>query len=646
MKRTVTAALAQAARAFPDRTYAARKTDAGWLSFSYSEIHAMSRRFASWLLKSGLRKGDRVAVLAEGSPEWIVAEMGTLLAAGVSVPLSIQLMPEEIVFRMNHSGATVLAVGGAALEKALQAAPGIERPFTLVFLGEDGPALREALAPFPPERALALAECLDRGARDFPFDELARLEEEISEDDLVSISYTSGTTGNPKGVMLTHLNYYSNSQDAVRVFQIPPLEYQTLLVLPCDHAFAHTTGIFCSLLRGISLYFADMRGGRLGMIRSLPQSLQETSPVFLLTVPSLAASFRRKILRDIDRRGGIVRTLFYMGLRAGIRYHGDGWNRPRLRTRIRACVPYRLADRLVFSKIRALYGNRLKFFVGGGALMDVKLQEFFNALGMPVYQGYGLTEASPVVSTNSPRAHKFGSCGKILPGSSCEILNSGGYPAGIGEVGEICVRGPNVMKGYYRNEEATREVLKDGLLRTGDRGYVDEDRFLVVVGREKALLISPDGEKYSPEEIEEAMTIGSPMVHQILLYNDHRKYTSALVVLDQEAVRAAAAEKYLTDPEDILQEIRDSIFSFRRDPYYARRFPPQWLPATFRILEEAFSEENGMMNSTQKILRHRALEIHRDKIEGMYAEGGDSPLGEANLEAVRRIFRKTPDAAV
>ncbi len=644
MKRTITAALAHAARAFPGRTYAARKTDAGWLAFSYAEIYEKSRHFAAWLLQHGLKKGDRVAILAEGSPEWIIAELGTLLAGGVSVPLSMKLLREEIVFRMNHSEAKLLAVGGITLEKAAEAASGVSYPFGIVFLDEDIGRFYETLSRsgIPRRRGIILADCLEMGSRNFSAEELARLEAEAAEDDTVTISYTSGTTGNPKGIMLTHLNYYANSLDAVNIFRIPPLQYQTLLILPCDHSFAHTTGIFCSLMRGISLYFADMRGGAAGMIRSIPENLAETNPVFVLTVPSLTANFRKKILAEIDRRGGLVKALFHLGLGAGILYHGDGCNRPPFRTRFRAFFPYRLAEKLVFSRIRAGFGNRLEFFVGGGALLDIKQQEFFNALGIPVFQGYGLTEAAPVISSNTPKAHKFGTSGRVLPGVTCEILNSGGYPAGIGETGEICVRGDNVMKGYFRNEEATREVLRDGLLRTGDLGYIDEDGFLVVVGREKALLISSDGEKYSPEEIEEAMTVTSSMVRQIVLYNDHRKYTSALVVLDEAAVRAAAAEHYLSDPRDVLEEITSSVFAFRRDPYYGKKFPPQWLPATFRILEEPFTEANGMVNSSLKIVRHKVLEVHRDEIERMYTDGCDSPRCEANLEAVRRIIRRTP----
>lgn len=647
-KRTITAALAAAAAGFPDRTYLAKKTDEGWVTFSFRNVYKDARNFAAWLLQHGIKKGDRVALFAEGSPEWVTVELGALLVGAVSVPLSIKLMPEEISFRLSHSEARILAVSRNMLEKAASVVGSLENPLTLVYLDGDSGCPDETLLShgIPGRRCIRFTDCLDIGGRSLPEEELARIEAEIGENDTVTISYTSGTTGNPKGIMLTHLNYFTNSQEAVRMFAVPHLSYQTLLILPCDHSFAHTVGIFCALFRGISLYFSDFRGGTAGMLRSIPASLMETNPVFLLTVPALSGNFMKKIIHGVERRGGIVKAFFDMGLRAGVRYHGDGFNRPPFRVRVRNYFPYRLADRLIFSRIRRTFGNRLRYFVGGGALLDIKQQEFFNALGIPVFQGYGLTEASPVISSNTPRAHKFGTSGKVFPGVTCEIQNSGGYPAGIGETGEICIRGENVMKGYFRNGEATGDVIRDGRLYTGDLGYIDEDGFLVVVGREKALLISTDGEKYSPEEIEEAMTVASPVAAQVLLYNDHRKYTTALVVPDPDGVKALAAEHYLHDPKDLLEAVIDSVFAFRKDPYYAKRFPPQWLPATFRLLDEPFSEQNGMVNSTMKIVRHRILETYENELKSMYTPEADSPRCGANLEAIKRLIRKTPDGVV
>lgn len=645
-KSTITRALAQAAKDFPDRTYLAKKTDPGWAAFTFRDIYERARYFAAWLLQHGIKNGDRVALFAEGSPEWVVTELGTLLAGAVSVPLSVKLLPEEIAFRLNHSEAKILGVSKNTLRKATPALSELDYPLSLISLDDEGDHLRETLdgAGLSRLRGIRFSDCVDLGRRNFPGEELARLESEVAEDDVVTISYTSGTTGNPKGVMLTHLNYFTNSMDSVEMFEVPPLEYQTLLILPCDHSFAHTVGIFCALFRGISIYFVDSREGSAGMLRNIPRNLQETAPVFLLTVPALSGSFMKKIIQGIEEKGGIVKALFDAGIRAGIRYHGDGYNRPPLRVRLKNYFPYKLADGIIFSRIRKTFGGKLRFFVGGGALLDIRQQEFFQALGIPVYQGYGLTEASPVISSNTPKVHKFGTSGKVFPGVVCEILKSDGRPAGIGETGEICIQGKNVMKGYFKNEEATRETIRHGRLRTGDLGYVDEDGFLVVVGREKALLISADGEKYSPEEIEEAMAATSPVVHQAMLYNDHRRYTAALVVPDERGLSRLADELGSRDPMALLQAFAESVFSFKKDPYYGRRFPAPWLPLTFRILAEPFTEQNLMINSTMKMVRSRILGAYGEELEYLYTEEGASPLNERNLAAIQALIRKIPDA--
>ncbi len=636
-RATISDLLARAAVEYRDRAYVAKKTDAGWVSLTFGDVRVRARRFAAWLLRQGFAKGDRFALLADGSPEWVVAELGVLLAAGVSVPLSFKLLPEEIPFRLDHSGAEFLAVSRHTSEKCCSILGKLEKRVRLVYLDDDEGRFFDEVERngLPRDRAFLYSECTAASETEEIRQWLDRIEQDTSEDDVATISYTSGTVGNPKGVMLTHGNYYYNSLDSVNAFEIVPGEFETLLILPCDHSYAHTVGLYCALHRGISVSFVDARSGPVGMARNIPSNLVETNPTFLLTVPALTGSFMKRIIAGVEERGGVVKLLFDLGLRAGIRYHGDGCNVPPFRVRLRNFFPYRIADKLVFSRIRKNFGGRMGFFVGGGALHDMRQQEFFRALGVVLYQGYGLTEASPVISANTPRSYKLGTSGKMLPHVSCTILKSDGMPAGIDEIGEICVRGRTVMKGYYRNEAATEEALRDGWLHTGDLGFVDEDGFLVVAGREKALLISDGGEKYSPEEIEEAIANLSPVVRQIMLYNDHRKYTSALVVLDEEGVKKLAAELGIEDPKALLVAVTDSIFSFRKDAYYGRRFPPQWLPVTFRLLEEPFSEQNFLINSSLKMVRYRIHERYRDEIEHLYTEEGSRPDNPVNLAVLK-----------
>jgi long-chain acyl-CoA synthetase len=647
MDRTVLHMLHEGARRFAEVPYLGRKTDGGWTTRSFSEVEADSAAFAAALIGRRFARAQALAILAEGSPNWVIGELGLLRAGCVSVPLSIQLLPEEVLFRLEHSRARALLCSLAQLEKLTPLAGRLRRRRVLVIVLDEEPgtaaaagALFARLRLRAGKDAVLFADLLAEGRGSFPrmLVRVQKAEAKVGEDDVVTISYTSGTTGNPKGIMLTHRNYAVNCSDAVQMFEVPQ-GYRTLVILPCDHSFAHTVAIYAALLRGVTLYFADSRGGGLAMVRNIPANLLETNPVFLLTVPALSGNFMKKIQRAIHEKGRAIDGLFQAGLRAGKRLHGDGFRRPPLLTRAAAWPVYRLADALVFRRVRRTFGSGIRFFVGGGALLDVGQQEFFKALGLPVYQGYGLTEAAPVISSNTPKAHKLGSSGRLAPSVRCRIVTDEGREAGVGEKGEIVVQGENVMKGYFRNPRATREALRGGWLYTGDLGYLDADGFLHVIGREKALLIAEDGEKYSPEEIEEAIVNCSPFVSQIMLFNDHCRYTTALVVLDAEKTReTVAATPALARADGLIEAVRQSLADFQSREAYRDRFPPRWLPATFQVLPEPFSLQNRMLNSTLKIVRHRICEAYAEELTYMYGPEGGVPANPRNRDTVRRLF--------
>jgi len=376
----------------------------------------------------------------------------------------------------------------------------------------------------------------------------------------------------------------------------------------------------------------------MAILRNIPKNLAETNPTFLLTVPALTGNFMKKIKAGIMEKGNFMQMLFDWGLSNAINYHGNGYNRPSLLTRLRTFLPYKLIDLLVFRQVRKIFGRRIKFCVGGGALLDVKQQEFFNAIGVPIYQGYGLTEAAPVISSNLPSIHKFGSSGRVAPTVECTIINEDGSEAAVGEVGQIVIRGDNVMKGYFKNPTATAEALQNDKLFTGDLGYYDEDGFLVVTGRAKALLISSDGEKYSPESIEEAIINSTDLIDQAILYNDHNQYTSALIVPDLQSVKELIQQNGISDPDQLLHELNKGLFAFQQEPNYKNLFPNVWLPATFQLLTEAFTEENQMINSTMKMVRYKIIQTHRDSFQYMYTEEGKHFLNPKNRAAVTVLF--------
>jgi long-chain acyl-CoA synthetase len=438
--------------------------------------------------------------------------------------------------------------------------------------------------------------------------------------------------------MLSHLNYWSNCHDGA-VFFRQPLHWRTLLILPVDHSFAHTCGLYCSLIVGLSLWFVDSRGGGIATLRNIPVNLKEANPHLLMTVPALSGNFMRKIIAGVEEKGGFIEKLFKRGIDAGIAWNGDGFNRPPFAVRAANLLPYFMARILVFRTIRKMiFGDAIRYCVGGGALLDAKQQVFFAAFGLPIYQGYGLTEAAPIISSNAPHRHKFGTSGSILPSVECTIRRGDGSLAGKGETGQIVIRGANVMKGYYRNPEASAEVLRDGWLWTGDLAYVDEDGFLIVVGREKALLIAEDGEKHSPEDIEETVAFSTEVIDQIMAWCEQKKYTIALVTLDESRVRRLIAEKGIAKAEVLLAVLKDEFYRFRSDPK-ARKVQAEWIPAAFHILTAAWGEKDGTINSTMKIVRHRIAAVNRDRIEYAYTSEGASTENKRNIDALRTIFK-------
>jgi len=414
--------------------------------------------------------------------------------------------------------------------------------------------------------------------------------------------------------------------------------FRTLLILPLDHSFAHTVGIYISLLKGIGIYFVDARGGSVNTLKNIPINLKEVSPDFLLTVPALTGNFMKKITDAIKEKGGFIDWLFNVGLNAGIRINNNGYKKAGLLTEMLNIIPYKLANALIFKKVRSIFGDKLQFCVGGGALLDIKQQKFFYTLGVPVYQGYGLTEATPIISANAVHTHKLGTSGPVLPGITCKIVDPDRKELAKGLKGEIAIKGNNVMAGYYKNEKATNEVIDGEWLYTGDMGYIEDDNFLMVVGREKALLISEDGEKYSPEEIEEAIVNCSPLINQVMIYNDHKKFTTAIVTLDIPNVKKLIKEKHVTDEEVLMKEIKNSFYQFKYEKDYVNKFPEKWIPSVFSIVEEPFTEDNKMINSTLKMVRYKIVEAYQQNINEMYSNGRTTSVSPKNEDIVKILL--------
>ncbi len=641
--RTIVQMLRDAAERFPTRAYATKKSESGWKAYSYDDVDKDSNSVAAYLLSQGIAGDCKFGILAEGRPEWIIAELGVIKARTVSVPLSIKLTPDEIAFRLSHSESCGVIASSNTLDNVCKALDTMEsKPFLLYLDALDDRLTRHAEAnKWEEGKHYITWDTLIAEGRKI-LDKNAQLVESsieaIDEHDTVNICYTSGTTGNPKGIMLTHLNYWANSHDAVQLFKLPNAEFETLIVLPLDHSFAHTVGMYTAMLRGITLHFVDARGSNAAIVRNFPKNLLEVNPTFLMTVPSISGNFMKKMTKAIADKGPFINGIFQRGLQAGIKRNGDGFNRGSLGVQIASFFPYTIASLLVFPKLRKVFGSNIRYCVGGGALLEARQQHFFAAIGVPVYQGYGLTEAAPIISSNSPECYKFGTSGMVAPTVTCRIMKSDTEEAKVGERGEIVIKGDNVMKGYFKNPDATAEVLReeDGetWLWTGDLGYMDEDGFLVVTGRAKALLIAKDGEKYSPEEVEEVIINNTDIINQLVVYNDHRAITTAIVTLQEDLVKKLIADEQLTTPEAALRRVNEIIRMY--EPIASKSIPSQWIPGRYAMIANPFSEADGLVNSTMKLVRYKVFEFYQKRIDEMYES--DQLNEQKNLEVIKQLF--------
>jgi long-chain acyl-CoA synthetase len=649
---TVIGLLHWGAEYWGDAFYLGGKQDGQWRRFSFKEADRISLTFALSLIKLGFKRNDNIAILSEGRASWVLSEFGLLKAGCVSVPLSTKLLPDELLFRLDHSESRALLVSENNFQKGAEVLSRVKLKPVLICISPGNEHTEELVKKFGLipgkdfyyyDSLTAQGEKFLTGEGEGP--ELRRRQEEIEQGitagDTVTICYTSGTTGNPKGIMLSHRNYLHNAKNAAEVVKVEP-GWKNLIMLPLDHSFAHTVGLYVFLFWGLTMYFPDSQGGPLAALRNLAKNLTEVNPNFLLTVPALSGNFMKKMIQGVQAKGPFIYGIFGRGLKAGIKRAGNGYNKQPLGMRIANYFPWALANVLVFPKLRGFFGRDIKFCIGGGALLEIKQQEFFNAIGVPVYQGYGLTENSPIICANSVEKHKFGTSGVIIPNLDVRIMKDDVTECKTGEIGQIVTRGGSVMKGYYKNPEATAETLRDGWLWSGDLGYKDADGFLAVTGREKALLIAEDGEKYSPETIEEAVVNSSRFINQIMAYNEQCKFTSALITLNIDEVKEAAKAAGIAgtggaDLDRIIDLIREDLEAFKAKAEYAA-IPPQWRPASFAVIPQPFGEDHGLVNSTMKLVRHKVRDFYRGRIDELYAVPSAGPLLPGNREALREAL--------
>lgn len=584
--------LADTVRRHPDSPALAQKRAGGFQALTYAQLDARVRQFARGLAALGIEPGDRVALIGENCPDWVVCDFAILSAGAVNVAMFPSLPPGQIEYILQDSGAWLLVVGSRTLlQKALAVR---ERIPDLQIVTLEG-------VPESGHGVLSFQQVLQRG-ESFPTDQLEARRAAVRSEHVASLVYTSGTSGEQKGVMLSHANFLANVYQCQQVLLFEPTEV-LLSVLPLNHVFERTAGCYLALSRGSQVAYVES-------LRRLRENLLEVRPTILILVPRFFEVLRDAVLDRMQKAAPPRRWLFFWAL--GVGQKALPYRLAHRHLPPPLAVGFQLAERLVFRKLRQALGlDRTKHLVSGAAALDCDANRFFLSAGINVLEGYGLTEAAPVVAVNRPGKVKLACVGPPLPGIEVKL----------GDQDEILVRGDNVMLGYYHRPEATAAALDaEGWLHTGDAGRLDEDGYLSITDRLKDLLVLTSGKNVAPQPIENSLR-RSPYLSQVVVLGDRRQYATALLVPDFERLRHWARTQTLHLPtgkaalaadRTVQRLLKDEVERLTGDLADFEKV------RDFRVLAEEFTVEGGELTPTLKIKRRVVLEKHAALIAQMY----------------------------
>ncbi len=562
-----------------------------WNEVSWETFDQKVRKFASYLLRQGIKKGDRVAILAENCPEWAMADLAALSIGAVTVPIYFTSTSSQVEYILRDSGSKLVLVSTPEQMQKVNGFEAEENQIRIVLLQVgSGNALPAGVESF----SRVIEEDADPSG-------IEPLLENIAGDDIASILYTSGTTGPPKGVVLSHGNFLSN---ATACMEVVPVTGEDLFLsfLPLSHAFERTVGYYVPLLSGAAIAYAES-------IDDLNRNIAEVRPTIMLGVPRFYEKTHAAIIDAVDKGSRLKRALFNRAVDAGkdaalLRNEGKSIP-PVLRLRLKA------ADLLVYKKIRGRIGGRLRFFVSGGAPLSREVNDFFEALGLIILEGYGLTETSPVITSNTMKYRKKGTVGKALPGVEIRIADDG----------EILAKGPGIMKGYYGRDDLTDEVIVDGWFHTGDIGIIDNEGFLKITDRKKDIIVTSGGKNVAPQNIEMALT-GDRLISQVMVYGEGRKFLTALIVPNFNELKSLAARKGIKSSSIKvlinMEEIR-AIFAEQVEERLID-FASYEKIKKFALLPEEFSMDRDEITPTLKIKRKVVAKRYGPILEDLYRE--------------------------
>ena len=570
------------------------KTDGSYRPISHTEVADRVRHAARGLSSLGVRRGDRVAILSENRPEWAVADFACLTIGLTDVPIYPTLPADQIAYMLKDSGAVAIFVSNKTQAEKIREIRSQLLALKTVIGFDDVPGLTN----------MSIAELEKRGAQGENAESTKTYREDaltVKPDDLATIIYTSGTTGEPKGVMLTHDNIYGNVAASRTAIPFGGRDV-ALSFLPLSHIFERMGGHYLMFATGTSIAYAES-------IDAVPVNMQEVRPTLVLSVPRLYEKMFARVLESALTGGFLKKQIFFWA-----RGVADRWANEKLAGREPGGLlaqQYAIAQKLVFSKLKARTGGRLRYFVSGGAPLSPDINKFFFAAGLTILEGYGLTETSPVITVNTPQNFRIGTVGKVVDGVEVRIADDG----------EILTRGPYVMKGYYNKADATREAIDpDGWFHTGDIGEL-RDGFLAITDRKKDIIVTAGGKKVAPQPLENKVKTNK-YVAQAVMIGDKRKFPSMLIVPNFDQLERWAAKRNIiwTDRAQLLRmptiqakmekEVNEELEG-------AAHFE---MPKKIGLLEHDFSIERGELTPTQKVKR-RAIDKHyKTLIDSLYEE--------------------------
>ncbi|MGA9118056.1 MAG: long-chain fatty acid--CoA ligase [Bacteroidota bacterium] len=570
------------------------KKEGKYVGISYAQLREDVKNFALGLASAGLKRGDRVAIIGENRPEWVIADQAVAVLGAVSVPVYPTMNAKQTEFIFRDAGVRFAIVSNQFQYSKVARFRDSIRSLELVILMADRGSVEEprtTTLPLLKERGLLFGE------NNPDYLDLSR--KMVRGSDLLTIIYTSGTTGEPKGVMLSHTNLVTNIISAASVIDFGPTDV-ILSFLPLSHSFERMAGYYTAMACGGTIAYAES-------VETVRDDMVLVRPTIITTVPRLFERIHAKVLKQAESGPAWRRRIFHWAVNKGreaAAARRRGFVSPVLTAQLA------IADALVFSKLRERTGGRIRYFVSGGAALSREFGEFFEAAGLIILEGYGLTESSPVIAVSRLAHYKFGSVGQPIPGVEVKIA----------EDGEILARGPNIMQGYWKQPDATAQMIdRDHWLHTGDIGVLDEAGFLYITDRKKNLFVSSGGKNIAPQPIEN-LFMSSRFIEQFMLIGDRRTYLTALIVPDYEALRdyADANNITYTTNRDLAEHAEINALIDRDIATLQKELSSYERVRKFTLLDKPFSIEDGELTPSQKVRRKVVEERYAHLIEGMY----------------------------